>query len=99
MIIALIFFSHLFFSLVIFTRKWQKDNLSSAFLNLGLIGILFAVGWSITGIIAKLLMEQEGFGLFFDRDSFSLTLLTVSEFFFYRMYYEEDFTEAGTGIQ
>ena len=48
-----------------------------------------SVGWSITGIIAKLFMEPGGFGIFFDRDTFSLLLLTIGEYFFYRIYYKE----------
>jgi hypothetical protein len=98
MISAFIFFLHLIFALVIFTRKWQNDNLRSGVLNLGLIAVLFAVGWSITGIIAKVVMEEKGLGLYFDRDTFSLTLLTIGEYFFYRIYYREP-TEAGTEIQ
>jgi len=98
MISAFIFFLHLIFALVVFTKKWQNENLKSGFLNLGLIAVLFAVGWSITGIIAKAVMSDRGFGLFFDRDAFSLTLLTLGEFFFYRIYYREP-TEAGTETQ
>ena len=88
MIISIIFFAHLLFSLIIFTIKWQEEKLSTAFLNVALITILFAVGWSITNIIAKALMEPKGFGLYFDRDTFSLALLTLGEYFFYRMYYK-----------
>ncbi len=87
MITAFIFSLHLIFAIVIFTRKWQEDGLSSAFMNLGLILILFAVGWTITGMLAKLVMEPEGLGVYFDRDTFSLTLLTISEYFFYKFYY------------
>ena len=88
MIISIIFFAHLLFSLIIFTIKWQEEKLSTAFLNVALIAILFAVGWSIANIIAKALMEPKGFGLYFDRDTFSLALLTLGEYFFYRMYYK-----------
>ena len=95
MIVALIFFSHLVFSLVVFTKKWQDENLSAGFMNLALIGILFAVGWSISGMAAKLVMEPKGFGLFFDRDTFSLVILSIGEYFFYRMYYMDIFTEDG----
>jgi hypothetical protein len=77
---------------MIFTKKWQEEKLSSAFLNLGLILILFAVGWTITGLVAKILMEEKGLGLYFDRDTFSLSLLTFIEFFFYRIYYRETAT-------
>lgn len=95
MITAFIFFLHLIFVLYIFTKKWQEEGLTSGFVNLALIGILFAVGWTITGLIAKVLMEQKGLGIYFDRDTFSLTLLTVAEIFFYRFYYRENSIEAG----
>ena len=93
MITAFIFAIHFLFTIIIFTKKWQEDSLSAAFLNIALIGILFAVGWSLTGILTKILLEPEGFGLFFDRDTFSLLLLTVIEFFFYKFYYKENVTE------
>jgi hypothetical protein len=89
MISAVIFFVHFIFILMIFTWKWQKEGISAAFLNLALILILFAVGWTITGLIAKLLMEPKGLGFYYDRDTFSLTLLTITEFFFYKLYYKE----------
>jgi uncharacterized membrane protein YhdT len=93
MITAFIFFAHLVFSLIVFTKKWQDENLSSGFVNLALIGVLFAVGWSITGVIAKLLMDMKGIGLYFDRDTFSLTILSIGEYLFYRMYYKDIVSE------
>ena len=93
MITAAIFTSHFIFILIIFTNKWQKEGISQAWMNVGLIVTLFAVGWSITGMIAKLIMGNEGFGLYFDRDTFSLALLTIIEFFFYRFYYKSSPTE------
>ena len=90
MITAFIFFVHLFFAVYIFTKKWQDENLKSAFLNLVLIGILFSVGWTMTTMIAKIFMEQEGAGIQFNRDTFALTLLSVIEYFFYRIYYKEE---------
>jgi len=89
MISAFVFFLHFLFALVIFTKKWQQESLSFAFINLGLIAILFTVGWSITGMISKLVMEPEGLGIYLTRDDFSLALLTAAEYFFYRMYYKE----------
>ncbi len=90
MITAFIFFAHFLFALIIFTKKWQEENLSGAFLNLGLIGILFAVGWSVVGIATQNLIDSKGLGYFFDRDAITLTILSIAEFFFYRFYYKED---------
>jgi hypothetical protein len=99
MITAIIFFAHFIFTLIIFTKKWQEEGISSAWMNVGLIVILFAVGWTVTGMIAKILMEQEGLGIHFDRDTFSITLLTIMEVFFYRFYYRDTVTEDGKEIQ
>lgn len=99
MVSALIFSGHLIFALIVFTKKWQNESLSSAFLNLGLIGILFSVGWSITGMLSNLIMKQKGFGFYFDRDAFSLTVLCIIEYFFYKMYYKGILTEDGKGKQ
>ena len=98
MIIAIIFSAHLLFALIIYTKKWQSESVSAAWLNIGLIGILFSVGWTITGSIAPLIMEPRGFGLLFDRDTFSLTLLTIGEFFFYLVYYKDVFVDPVAGI-
>ncbi|MBT8383099.1 MAG: hypothetical protein HKO83_07975 [Ignavibacteriaceae bacterium] len=92
MIAAAIFFIHFLFATIIFTKKWQDDGLSSAFLNVALILILFAVGWTITSLLAKFIMEPEGLDLYFDRDTFSLTLLTFGESVFYKKYYKEPAT-------
>jgi formate hydrogenlyase subunit 3/multisubunit Na+/H+ antiporter MnhD subunit len=99
MITAIIFSAHFIFLLIIFTKKWQEERISSAWMHIGLISILFAVGWTVTSIIAKILMEQPGFGIHFDRDTFSLTLLTIVEVFFYRIYYKDTVTEDGKETQ
>ena len=99
MISAIIFFAHFIFTLIIFTKKWQDEGSSAAWMNVGLIVILFAVGWTMTGMIAKILMEQKGLGIHFDRDTFSLILLTIMEVFFYRFYYSDTVTEDDKEIQ
>jgi hypothetical protein len=96
MISAVIFFLHFIFMIIVFTWKWQKEGMSGALLNVGLILILFAVGWTITGMIAKLLMEPQGLGLYYDQDTFSLTLLTIIEILFYRIYYKPIVGDKGT---
>ena len=93
MISALIFSAHLIFILIIFTKKWQNESLGSAFTNLALIIVLFAVGWSIATAVVKLFIDSKGFGIQFDSDTISLTLLSIVEYFFYKFYYNEDKTE------
>ena len=93
MISAFIFFAHFIFILIIFTWKWQTDGISGAVMNVSLILILFAVGWTITGMIAKFLMGPNGLGFYYDRDTFSLTLLTLVEIFFYKIYYKRSIAD------
>ena len=81
---------------VIFTKKWQDESLTSAFINLTLIIVLVAVGWSISTSIVKLVIDAKGFGLQFDADAISLTLLVIAEYFFYRFYYREVTTQSSS---
>ncbi len=93
MISAAIFAGHLYFVTYIFTKKWQGESLSSAFTNLALIVIMFAVGWSITSSVTKIFFDEKGLGIQFDAATISLTFLTIIEYFFYKFYYKEEPTE------
>jgi len=95
MIAAIIFIIHFIFAFIIFIKKFRTDGLSTASMNLVLIVIFFGVGWTVTGLISKLLMDQEGFGTEFNRDTFSLSLLTLFEIIFYSYYYKPSITEGG----
>ncbi|MCS7054247.1 MAG: hypothetical protein NZM09_11020 [Ignavibacterium sp.] len=95
MISGLIFAGHIFFILYIFTKKWQEENIVNALLNVSLIIILFTIGWSIWSMILKIFIEPEGFSLELNRDSLSLIFLSITEYFFYKYYYKEDFNSNG----
>ena len=97
MIAAIIFIAHIIFTLIIFIIKFRSDGLTTAAINLVLIVTMFAVGWTVTTLISKLFLDQEGFGTEFNRDVFSLTLLTVIEIIFYSYYYKPSSTEDGKG--
>jgi len=92
MITAIMFFIHFIFILIIYTKKWQEEGIGAAWMNAALIIILFSVGWALTGTISKLLVDQRGFGIYFDRDAFSLTMLTILEFFFYNFFFRTSTT-------
>jgi uncharacterized membrane protein YhdT len=89
MVIAIIFLLHAVFITYIFIKKLKSTNLSSALIDLLLIIILFSVGWSIATMVTKIFWDPSGFGKYFDRDSISLTILTVVEYFFYRFYFKD----------
>ena len=40
-------------------------------------------------MVCKLFWEPIGFGKHFDRDTISLTILTIVEFFFFRFYFKD----------
>ncbi len=89
MVIAFIFLIHIIFTGYVFYKKWKYDSSSSAFIDLVLIIIIFSVGWSVSTMIVKIFWEPEGFGKYFDRNTIALTLLTIGEFFFYRIYFKD----------
>ena len=89
MVIAFIFLLHIVFTIYFFIKKQKSDSLSAAFIDLILIIIIFSVGWSISTMVCKIFWEPIGFGKYFDRDTIALTLLTVGEFFFYRVYFKD----------
>ena len=98
MIIAFIYSIHLLFVLFIFTKKWQNESLADAFNNMLLIIILFFVGWPLITMVLKIFIDVKGFGIHFDRDTIILTILSIGEYMFYKMYYKEELTiEAGKG--
>ncbi len=99
MISAIIFATHLIFACIIFTKKWQDESISSGFINLALIIILFAVGWSITTSLVKLVFEPEGLGLYYNSDDIALTLLAFIEILFYKVYYGNDKTVIEDGME
>jgi hypothetical protein len=43
-------------------------------------------------MILKLFVEPEGISLELNRDTLSLIVLTIVEYFFYKFYYKDEFT-------
>lgn len=89
MITAFFFYVHFIFGLFVFTKRWQEEGLGAAFLILIFIGIIFSVGWTISAFILGLFVPPTGFGKFYNRDTISLTLLTILEVIFYGTYFKE----------
>jgi hypothetical protein len=87
---AIIFSLHLIFIVFIFYIKKKNESLSSAFQNLFLIIVLFAIGWAFITMIVNQLLEPQGFGKEFDRDGISLAVLTIVEAIFYYKYYGKE---------
>lgn len=92
MVIALIFLLHLISIAYLFYKRMTKESLSAAFIDLIFIIIIFSVGWSLSTMICKVIWDPIGFGKYFDRDTISLSLLTIVEFFFYKIYFKDILT-------
>lgn len=79
MVPLFVFYIHTVAAATSFTRRWQDGGWGEGLLGVAFIALIFSVGWSITTVIAHAVMEQQGFGRWFDRDAFALALLTVIE--------------------
>lgn len=96
MAVAFIFLAHVFFTAIVFFKRKRKDSLSSGIIDVIFIIIIFSVGWSLATMVSKIIWDPIGFGKHFDRDAISLTILTIAEFLFYRVYFKDLFaTEVG----
>jgi uncharacterized membrane protein YhdT len=87
MITLFIFYAHTIAAVAFFTQRWQSSDWKEGLLGVGFLALIFSVGWSITTFLLKLVMEEKGFGRWFDRDTASLALLAIIEaiFFYYQL--------------
>lgn len=87
MIPVIIFYIHFVFLVYVFTKNFIEETLQSAILNVIFVVIIFSVGWTVSEFLMSLIMEDKGISLLLPRYAFSLTFLSIIEFFFYRFYY------------
>ncbi len=90
MIPLFVFYMHVVAVAAIFTRRYQAEGIGEGFLAVFFMGLIFFVGWAMTSFIMKLVMPQEGFALWFDRDAASLLLLTIAESVLYYFYFRDE---------
>ena len=64
----------------------QEEGPGAGTLAVAFMGIVFSVGWSISTFVLKFLVSEKGFGIYFNRDALSLTILTAGEAIFYYLY-------------
>ncbi len=87
MIEVTIFHLHIVAALYVFTKRWQEDGIKEGFVALGLIGLVFTIGWAITGGIARLVTPTGGFAPWFTTDTVSLVLLLIPEILIFRLFF------------
>ena len=84
MVTLFIFYLHVIAAVWAFTKRWQHEGLREGLLAVVFIALIFSVGWSMSTVFVRMMMDQKGFGIWFDRDAASLTLLALLEgIFFY----------------
>jgi len=86
MVALFVFYLHTIAAVYAFTDQYQEEGLAAGTLAVAFMGIIFSVGWSISTFILKYLVDEKGFGLYFNRDAMSLALLSVGEGIFYYFY-------------
>jgi hypothetical protein len=90
MVELIVFYLHVVAVATMFTKRWQEEGLAEGSLVVFFMGLIFFVGWSIATFLLKLIMEERGLGIFFDRNAASLLLLTIGEGVLYYFYLRDD---------
>jgi len=83
MITLFIFYIHTIAAVTFFTKRWQEANWKEGLLAVGFLVLVFSVGWTMSTFLVGLMIGEKGFGVWLDRDTLSLVLLTVMETVFY----------------
>ena len=86
MIELLIFHLHIVASLYAFTKNWQKRSFKDGVLAILIIGLMFSIGWALTGTISRIIMPYKWNTQFFTQDTLSLVLLLIPEIFFFKIF-------------
>lgn len=91
MIELLIFHFHILVAIFAFTKNWQKTSLKDGFQAVGLIALIFAIGWALTGSLSYAIWPKAWNTFYFSHSTLSLILLTIPEcFFFYFFFFQEE---------
>ncbi len=90
MIELLIFHLHIVAAIYAFTKNWQSRDVRYGILGVLVIGLFFAIGWALTGAIARLIMPYEWNTIYFTQDTLSLVLLVIPEIIFFYYFFIKD---------
>ncbi len=87
MIEILIFHLHISGALYAFTKNWIKGTLKDGLLALGIIGLIFTIGWALSSPIAGFIMPAKWSSIYFTKDTLSLVLLFIPEVIFFFLFF------------
>ncbi len=103
MVAVFIFCLHIIVAVVVFIREKRNGGLSEGILAVAFMGIIFAVGWTISTMLTNLLFTPEAFVKWYyaptdslllkvlrqelNQDTISLLILTLGEVGFYYLFF------------
>ena len=89
MIEVLVFYVHVVFFIYVFAKNFVEEGLQSAVLSTIFVVIIFSVGWTLSAFVIGTFIPPEGLSKILTRAGFSLVLLSLLEFIFYKFYYSK----------
>ncbi len=96
MIELLIFHLHIAAAVYAFVKNFQNRGMKDALLALGVIGLVFAIGWALTGTLAYHIYPSDWNSIYFTSDSLALLLLLIPEAVFFKLFFLQDKPELDT---
>ena len=99
MIELLIFHFHIVGALYAYTKRWQEAGVKEGLLAIALIGLVFVIGWSITGAIANVVFPPAWESVWFRKDTLGLVLLFIPEVIFFKVFFLKNTNETNEAVQ
>jgi membrane-bound acyltransferase YfiQ involved in biofilm formation len=96
MVELLIFHLHIVAAVYAFVKNFQSRTIKDAFLSLGIIALVFAIGWALTGTLAYYIYPKDWNSIYFTSDSLALVLLVIPEVLFFKLFFLQDKPELDT---
>jgi hypothetical protein len=93
MIELIIFHLHIVAALYAFTKFWQKKGVTDGLLAVGVVALVFVIGWSIAGTIANLIYPDAYNSMYFSQDTLGLIILAIPESIFFYHFFVRDNNE------
>ena len=87
MIELLIYHVHVVAMVYAYVQRWQREGIGGGMLAVAIIGLVFVIGWSLTGAIARLIMPESEVGALVTSDTLSLLLLLPIEVLFFWVFF------------
>lgn len=90
MIDLLIFYIHFYVAIYAFTKNWQQGGIKQGLLSVGLILLIFSIGWAMTGTLAFAIWPKAWNSIYFTNDTLALIMLLIPELFFFYYFFFQD---------